>query len=297
MTTEPASSLADFIGGVSLRQLLYLRMAAHQPSFTAAAAALGITQPALSQALLEVERRAGVPLFEANGRHRRLTEDGRELLAFAERVLAEAAALRDRLDARARGEAGTLRVGMIDAASLYVLPDIIREYREQHPAVDLQLHVDATAALLTQLRTFELDLVFAIGPPENGIEGIEVLREPLHVYAPPGRDDPHAPPLHAEWALYESGSHTRAIIDVGLGRLGIAPLVTLQSGNPEVLRQMVALGLGWSVLPPAVAEGAPVLASRRGALVAQRSLFAMRRAGAAPHPRADEFLRLALAAA
>jgi DNA-binding transcriptional LysR family regulator len=294
VTTDGRPALPGPLAGVGLRQLTYLREAGRLGSFTAAASVLGVSQPALSQSLAELERRVGVPLFESAGRGRRLTSDGREVLRFAERVLVEAADLRDRLDALARGEAGTLRVGMIDAASLYVLPDVIRAYRDAHPEVDLQVRVDTSNALLTRLRAFELDMVFVIGPPDPDIVGVEIVREPLYVYAPPGGGDPHAPPGNAEWSLYEFGSRTRAAIDAGLQELAITPRVTLESGNPEVLRQMVVLGLGWSVLPPAVAEGNDgTLLGRRGALVAERALFAMRRASSTLHPRAAALLRMA----
>lgn len=296
--TSPARrdlDAGELAAGVSVRQLAYLREAARRGSFTEAAAALGVSQPALSQALAELERRLGAVLFERAGRRRRLTADGEEVLAFAERVLAEAGELRAHLGASASGGRGRLRVGMIDAASLYVLPDVIRAYRDAYPDVDLQLRVDTSSALVAQLRGFDLDLVFAIGPPDADVQAVEMLREPLHVYAPPRGGDPLAPPPGAEWALYGSGSRTRAIIDEGLARLGIRPRITLESGNPEVLRQMVALGLGWSVLPVAVAEGGRDAARpRRGVLVAERTLFAMRRAGAPPDPRARAFLALAL---
>ena len=294
MTRETVSLLPDALAGVGLRQLAYLREAGRLGSFTAAAGALGVSQPALSQSLAELERRMGVPLFETAGRKRRLTSDGREVLAFAERVLVDAAALHDRLHALAGGEAGTLRVGMIDAASLYVLPDVIRAYRDAHREVDLQVRVDTSNVLLAQLRAFELDLVFAIGPPDADLVGVEVVREPLYVYAPPAAANARKPPTDAEWALYPSGSRTRAAIDEGLRRLAISPRVTIESGNPEVLRQMVALGLGWSVLPRAVAEGTDdTLRGRRGALVGERALFAMRRASALPHSRMEALLTLA----
>src|SRR5262245_39558829 len=196
-TTDPT----DLTAGLTLRSLAYLREAARQPSFTLAAAALGVSQPALSQALAELERRLGVALFAPAGRARRLTDDGHEVLAFAERVLAQAAELRERLQARTGGDAGVLRVGMIDAASLYVLPAVIREFRATHPQVDLQVRVDTSGALLEQLRAYDLDLAFAVGPLEPDLAGVELLREPLHVYAPPGAQDPRRPPADAEWAL------------------------------------------------------------------------------------------------
>jgi DNA-binding transcriptional LysR family regulator len=287
----------DPLGGVTLRQLTYLRAAARATSFTAAAAELGMSQPALSQALGELERRVGVALFEPTGRQRRLTGDGAEVAAFAERVLAEAGELRERLAALAGGEAGSLRVGMIDAASLYVLPGAIRRYRSAHPDVELELRVDTSSSLMAQLRAFELDVVFAVGPADADFVGIEVLREPLHLYAPPGTVDPSRPPADVEWALYEGGSRTRGLIDEGLARLAIRPRVSLESGNPQVLRQVVELGLGWSVLPPGVAEDARAIevagAAVRGPQVAERALVAMRRSGAPPHPRVAALLRLA----
>jgi DNA-binding transcriptional LysR family regulator len=277
--------------GLHLRQLAYLREVARQGSFTRAAKALRVSQPALSQSLADLERRLGVTLFESVGRQRRLTDDGREVLAFAERLLAEAGELQERLDARARGEQGNLRVGMIDAASLYVLPDVIQRYRGLYPQVRLSLYVDTSGELIRRLRAFDLDLVFAVGPPDEDLLACEVSREPLYLCAPPGK---HAGDLdpEADWVLYPEGSRTRAVIDRGLARLGIRPRVALESHNPEVLRQMVALGLGWSVLPLNVAEEAGALAMERGSEpVAERALVGLRRTD--DNPRADTFLALA----
>lgn len=272
-----------------LRQLAYLREVERQGSLTRAAKLLRVSQPALSQSLAELERRLGLSLFERVGRDRRLTDEGREVLAFAEHLLAEADELQDRLSARQRGEQGVLRVGMIDAASLYLLPAVVSDYRRAHPAVELRLRVDSSAELLRRLRSFELDLVFAIGPADDDLVADEVLTERLYVYAPAGRG---ADPEDADWALYPAGSRTRELIDAAMVRLGLTPRVTLESNNPQVLRQMVSLGLGWSVLPAAVGEqGEQSLRRWRRGSVVQRSLLAMRRANAPPNPRVQDFLR------
>ncbi len=274
-------------------QLAYLREVERGPTFTAAAERLGISQPALSQALAALERHLGVPLFERAGRRRVLTEAGVEVARFASEVLGRAAELRSWIGARGQGDAGALAVGMIDAASLYLLPGTIGAYRAAHPAVDLRLLVDTSEALMERLRRFELDLAFVIGPAADDLDAVPVRTEPLHIYAPPGASDD---PSDAEWALYPAGSHTRSLIDHGLRALGIVPRVTLESGNPEVLRQVVALGLGWSVLPGAVAdEDVAAGHATRRARVAERTLLGVRRAGAAPDGRVEAFLRLALA--
>lgn len=293
-----SGSPAHDAGLFHLRQFAYLREVGRLEGFTRAAEALDVSQPALSQSLADLERRLGIPLFEPDGRHRRLTDEGREVLAFAEHTLAGLGALRERLDARRRGEAGLLRVGMIDAASLYVLPEVIRRYRLQHPEVELSLLVDTSTALIARLRAFELDLAFVVGASEDGAPraGLridDVLREPLYVYGPPASRS-RTPPAGADWVLYPAGSRTRAVIDAGLAALGVTPRVALESHNPEVLRQMVALGLGWTVLPLPVAEergAGPAPRLRQGPLVAERVLTGVRRS--AENPRVEAFLALA----
>lgn len=276
---------------IHLRQLAYLREVARQGTMTRAAEALSVSQPALSQSLADLERRLAVVLFERVGRYRRLTDDGHEVLAFAERMLAETSALQERLGARVRGQRGSLRVGMIDAASLYVLPAVIQHYRTTYPDIDLSLHVETSTELARRLRAFDLDLVFVVGPPDEDLHADEVAREGLYLYAPPG-ERPDVLTADADWVLYPEGSRTRAVINEGLARLGIRARVTLESHNPEVLRQMVALGLGWSVLPLTVAEDEGALGGGRGPQVAERVLVGLRRSR--ENPRAEAFLRLAL---
>lgn len=276
-----------------LHQLTYLREVARRGSLSAAAEALHVSQPALSQSLAELARRLNISLLERHGRGRRLTAAGREVLRFAEETLSGAAALERRLDALRGGAGGTLTVGMIDAASLYVLPEVVRHYREAYSGVELKLTVDTSDALLRRLRDFELDLAFVVGPVSDPVfSSVELLREPLYLYAPAGDADGLQA---ARWVLYPEGSRTRAIIDEALARLGITPSVALESSNPAVLRQMVSMGLGWSVLPSVIAEGpAGVAGVRRGERLAERPLHATTRRDSPTDPRVEAFLALAL---
>lgn len=284
-----------------LQQLAYLRELERAGTVTEAARRLDVSQPALSQALSELERRLGVPLFERRGRRRELTEAGREVARFANEVLGRAGELERWLRARRAGEAGTLRIGMIDAASLYVLPGTIRAFRHAHPAVLLELVVGTTADLLEGLERYELDIAFVVGPVPDAFQTHDVLVEPLYLYRPPGEALPVDGAGSAEddggeqdWMLYPVDSQTRALIDEGLARRGLRPHVTLESGNPAILRQMVALGLGWSVLPSTVAEiGEPRLVRADARPIAERALLAAWRADVPVDPRAERFLELA----
>ena len=293
MTYEPPRAP---IPAIRVQQLAYLREIGRADSLTEAAGRLGLSQPALSQSLSDLERQVGVPLFERSGRRRVLTEAGRLAVLAASEVLERLDALRDRLDAGARGEAGTLRVGMIDAASLYLLPEAIRGFRQAHAAVDLRLVVDTSEELLRRLRGFDLDVAFVVGPAEEDLSGVVVVEEDLHLYRSP---DSASDVRSAEWALYPAASRTRQLIEEALSREGIRPRVTLESTNPEILRQMVALGLAWSVLPAAVGDRAafPDTASElvrvREAPLVRRTLVAVRRLTAPPDARVDALLALA----
>lgn len=275
-----------------LQQLLYLVEVDRGPTLSAAAERLHVSQPALSQSLAEMERRLGVPLYERQGHRRVPTSEGRELTAFARRVLGEAREIGDRLARGRDGDAGELRVGMIDAASLYVLPQAVRGFRDAHPGVTLRLEVAASALLLERLREHALDLVFVTGPlEERDLVRETIQEEPLYLYAPPGF---RGQVEELDWVLYPQGSRTRSAIDAALLERGIVPRVMLESGNPQVLRQMVLLGLGCSVLPAAVAETGDVkLRRRRGGAIATRSLLAVFRRSNVADPRVEAFVETA----
>lgn len=282
---------------VNTRTLAYLQKVAELSSFTEAAEGFGVSQPALSQSLSQLEQRLGVELFEQDGRRRRLTEAGRMVADFAAEVLGRTDELESWIRSHHEGDAGRLRIGLTDAATLYLLPDALMIFRQTHPAVEVQLIVDSTSALCDLLARYELDLVFAVGPPPEGLTGESLGIEELRVYA--RRSDERAAAGTAasadalEWALPPAGSRTRALIDAGLAERGIEPVVTLTSQNPDVLRQVAAVGLAWTVLPEAVGGNDPDLLDVLGEAVALRPLTMMRRQSAPDDARAAALGRLA----
>ena len=271
---------------IQLRQLAYLAAVARAANWTDAADQLGISQPALSQSMHELERRFGVQLFEAVGRRRVLTAEGRQAVAYSREILNTTEDLR--ADLRATGSAmhGRLRVGMIDAASLYVLPEAIRSFRLDYPEVDLELTVAPSTPLLDGLRALEHDIVFATGPVVGPqLESQPVAEEPLFLYGPPDGD-----PATGDWIMYPATSRTRGSIDRFFTDEGWSPHIILESANPAVLAQMVGLGFGWSILPEAVGEAGPFqLEKRRAEPVASRRLVAAWRKSASGNPRITAF--------
>ena len=269
---------------LTVQQLEYMVAAAASPTRAAAAAGLGVTPSALTQGLAELERRVGVPLFERHGRQTRLRPQAAEVLAHARRVVAETRDLARWAETRRSGSAGTVRLGTIDAVAVHHRTAAIRRHRRVSPDLDLRLTVAPSGALLDSLRVGDLDLVVCVesADPPVGIDTVICLKEPLHAYAPDGAAV-GAPATWGPWVTYPDGSHTRSVIAAGLMAVGAPFEVVAESNQPDVLREMVRLGMGWAVLPEAQAEaGVESLERDRRLPNGVRRLVVARRSGAPP---------------
>ena len=131
---------------ISLRHLRYLSVINRRKTLSAAAIDLGVTQPALSLAVKEIEQQLGTKLFEKRGREKLLTAAGILAVQFADRTLHEAKELAESLRDENQLVRGTLSVGMIDAASLYLLPAAISAFRKVAPDVEIQIVQNILAA-------------------------------------------------------------------------------------------------------------------------------------------------------
>lgn len=263
---------------LSIRQLEYLVAVAEEPSWALAAQRTGVSPSALSQGLAELERRVGVPLFERDGRRRRIRPTAAPAVSHARQVLALTSDLATWSDRLRDGRTGRLRLGMIDAAAVGHHSDVLRAFRLEHPDVDLLLHVGPSTPLLERLAAGDLDIVVCIDPP-TPIDGVDIeplLIEELSVYGPPGTvvGDPAT---WGPWVLFPEGSHTRAVIVESLARLGAPIDVVAESHQPEVLGEMVRLGSGWTVLPTTQAERGERPLTNGRVLTTRRLVMATRR--------------------
>ena len=135
---------------MDIRSLRYFAAVAQTGHMTRAAEQLGIQQPPLSQQIKTLERQLGVQLFKRHPRGVALTEAGRLFQVEALQLLADMEAMRARMKRVAEGQAGVLRVGFTSSAAAHrFVPDALRDFREQHPGVELQLR-EANAAELTE---------------------------------------------------------------------------------------------------------------------------------------------------
>jgi DNA-binding transcriptional LysR family regulator len=274
---------------LSIRQLEYLVAVADSPSWAIAAERVGVSASALSQGLAELERRLGVALFERDGRRRRLRPSAQPAVSHARHVLGLTGDLADWANRINRGAAGRLRLGMIDAAAIGHHSEVVRSFRGEHPDIDLRLRVAPSAPLLDLLISGELDLVVCVEPsdPIAGIDTEPVLTEQLAVYGPPN-GDLDRPSTWGPWVLFPAGSHTRTIVAAALARLGAPLEVAAESHQPDVVREMVRLGSGWTVLPTVQAEHGDRALPPGRPITSRRLVIATRR-DSVRDPAVDEF--------
>jgi DNA-binding transcriptional LysR family regulator len=224
-------------------QLRTFLAVAQTRSFTQAAARLGIRQPTVSQHVRKLEEATGRVLVHRDTHTVTVTPDGEAMIGFARSILASHA------DAAAyfRGERpqGRLRIGMSDDLALTRLPQILRDFRREHPRVDLDLTVDQSGTLHRRLENDRLD-VFVGKRPHGEARGTLVQRERLvWVGTAATRLDPSTPlPL----VVYPSPSLSRTAMQDALERAGTAYRSACVCRGVNGLIAAVAAGIGVSAL-------------------------------------------------
>jgi DNA-binding transcriptional LysR family regulator len=172
---------------MDLRQLRYFVTVAETGHITRAAARLGMQQPPLSQQIRALEQTLGTPLFHRHPKGVTLTDAGEMLLADSQRLLADASAVRARMQAVAKGHAGVLNVGFTSSAAAHAFtPRVLRECRRTYPDIALQIREDHAAGLTAAVATGALHCAFLrvpVAQPE-GLRFDTLLREPVLVALP-----------------------------------------------------------------------------------------------------------------
>ena len=280
---------------LSTQQLEYLVEVEDNPTWADAAKALGVTPSALSQGLSQMERRVGVPLFDRRGRGRILTASGEEVLRYARDVVARTRQLSRWAVDVGEGSAGRLRVGMIDIAAITFFGGELKQFLRQFPDLGFHLEVSGSAALCSQVHSGHLDLAVVVEPSVNSgrLSLVRLLEDELAIYAPEGADI-GTPQTWGPWVTFPPQSHTRALIARTLEEKGIRFDVVAESHQPEVLRGMVKLGLGWTVLPVRQAETAPgaLVRAQRDPVASRRLVVARRYDNPVDNPAADALVQL-----
>jgi DNA-binding transcriptional LysR family regulator len=231
-----------------------LQAIAQHGSFSRAAQALRLTQPAVSMQVRHLEQALGLPLLERVGKRAFPTRAGQLLLTHADRALRELEAGVERVQALRGVVAGRVRLGTSASISIYLLPQALRRFRARYPETEVVV-VTGNAAEITRaivanaldvgivslpVRDRELvvtpffrDELVAIAPRETAWRKLKVVDAPTLAGHP--------------LILFEAGATLRRVIDGWFHRAGVAPRSPMELGNTEAIKKLVEAGLGLSV--------------------------------------------------
>ena len=226
-------------------------------SFSIAAERLHLTQPAISKRIAALEQRLRQPLFDRIGRRITLTSAGRTLLPYARRVLQELEDGRRAISRLSEDVSGRLSIGTSHHIGLHRLPPVLKGFTQRFPGVDLDLHfMDSEIACEAVLAgKLELGIVTLPSSPLPKLEQRRVWTDPLAVVVSPEHELTRIKRVRLKQlaehpaVLPDEATYTHRIIKAALLAQGVSPRVRLATNYLETLKMLVAIGLGWSVLP------------------------------------------------
>jgi DNA-binding transcriptional LysR family regulator len=251
---------------MNFHQLKIFYTVAQQRSITAAAFDLRLTQPAVSQQIKALEKELGIALFERGGPKLRLTQAGEAFFRAtvtilnakdeAERIIAE-------LGAATKGK---LILGANTTGGMYLLPRIVRVFKESHPETEIIFQIESTEWLYEKILENVVDLAVVGGPTEDRRFGVEavcmdrlaLIASPSHRFAKTAKVS--LKDLTGEPFIVPSqGSRTRQLVERGLKAAGVTPNVVMQLMGTEAVKRAVAanLGIGFVSQYAVEREGAP----------------------------------------
>lgn len=247
---------------MNIHHLRYFLAVARTGRFTAAARQQHVTQPTVSSAIAELEQELGVRLFH-RGRQVELTLEGRTLVDYAVRIEDLLDEARERVAGGMPRPGDSFRFGAIDAAVIYLLPEVLRGYVTDFPDVELAIEVGPTSRdLVDDVLANRAEFAVISLPCEHPrLRTLAVMRDEMPLVVGPshplaGRRRVRTSDIASEaFILFQPDSVSRQIVDEHFAEVGITPRVVMEMRSPEAMRKLVEAGVGISFLPRiAVAE-------------------------------------------
>ena len=260
------------------RRLKVLCEVARHGSFSAAAASLGYTQPAVSRQIATLEAEVGAVLVRRAPQGAVLTDAGRLLVDRGESILARLRDVEFELQALAGLEGGTLRLASFGSAAAAIVPLAIARFRERYPAVELSLVMADPIDSLPQLRAGELDLALSHDPLGAGadelgnptltgeerdqIELVHLFDDPVYVALPSGHPLAAVSPLGLDsladepWMLAPKATCPDSRLFLrACHAAGFEPRIAFENNDYQAILGFVAAGVGVALIPDMAARG------------------------------------------
>lgn len=241
---------------MNLRDLRYLVALADLRHFGKAANACFVSQPTLSTQIRKLEEELGVTLVERAPRKVMLTSTGQDIVARARRILADVDQMKEAAQRRRDPESGSLRLGVFPTLGPYLLPHVLPKLQVRFPNLELLLVEEKSDVLLAHLREGKLDAaLLALPVHDEQLHAQFLFEEPFVLAAPAQHPLASQPTL----SMDDLTDHTLLLLEDGhclrdqaldVCRLsGANEKAGFRATSLETLRQMVAAGIGVTLLP------------------------------------------------
>jgi LysR family cys regulon transcriptional activator len=249
---------------MNFHQLQYaVAISRHGLSVTQAAAALGTSQPAISRALKALERELGFDLFVREGRaFSRVTPQGARVLEYAARALAEIESLQAVAADLTQDNRGTLSIATTHTQARYVLPPVVRAFRDKYPDVELHLHQGTSEQIAEMVAADRVQLAIATGSDGlfPNLMLLPVYRWTRQVIVPKSHPLARAGKLTIrDLASYPLISYVFSFtgsssLHTVFAREGLVPKLAITARDADVIKTYVRLGLGVGIIASVAIE-------------------------------------------
>lgn len=241
---------------VTLRQLHVFLSVAQTRNFSRSGDVIGLTQPAVSRSITELEAQLGLQLVNRTTREVELTDAGQSLATRLPRVLDDLEATLLEVADMATERRGRVRVASSPTLSANLMPECIAHCEHTHPGMEMVLIDRVQNATLASVLSGEVDFGVVIDPDEREALTTEtILTEPFCLACPP--DHRLARKRKVQWSdlageslvLLDHASGSRRLIDLALADQNVRCTIAQEVGHPTTIFRMLEAGLGVSVIP------------------------------------------------
>lgn len=247
----------------TLRQLQYFDALAQTLHFGKAAKVAGVSQPALSSQIAEMEERLGTRLFERGGKSVRMTDVAIALQPRVEHILAEVRDLEATASKGHESMKGRFRLGIIPTVAPFLLPHVLPALRQRFPSLSLELREAVTSVLAEDTASGDIDAFIAALPLDYpGLATETLFKDRFFLAVPendPAFDEPPVPPegpALERLMLLEEGHCLRDQALAVCGNVKPVAMASYGATSLTTLLQMVSHGLGITIVPEMAARSA-----------------------------------------
>lgn len=255
MTYHPQHKKYFAMQRLNLNHLHTFSLVIAHGSFSAAAEHLHLTQPAVSLQVRQLETRLNLKLIERVGKRLKPTSAGNTLLEHIARIDAVVEDALLELSSHASGVAGQVAIGTGATACIHLLPPMLQALRRRFPELEVRVSTGNTDSIIKAVEENRLDLALVTLPAAGRSLHIKPLLEDAFVAIFANSQQPMPVDMTPEHlselplVVFEAGSSTRLLINEWFSQAGIRIKPVMELGSIEAIKEMVAAGLGYSIVP------------------------------------------------